>query len=200
MGVLELGSGDGTFTSVLYDQGADPLTLDRGAAAMGIRARIRGDALAPPLRCRFPVVVAANLLRHLWPEVGGEGPGVWRELVAPGGSLWILEDEPGKTPDPVRNYRDLQSLLARLDPTARGPLLARHRFEARSETWNWGGAWSGGEVVNEWSVTAGDIAAWLESGVTEAGGEVDRLARAIRRGGLGYGRYWWARWQSEACS
>jgi hypothetical protein len=195
--VLELGSGDGAFTEVLREFGAEPVTMDRGAAVMGIRAQVRGDALSPPFRRRFDVVVAANLLRHLWREVAAAGPTAWRDLVAPRGVLWILEDEPVAEPAPARHYRDLQAFLARLDPEGRGPLLARRRFEARARSWNWPGAWSGGEEANAWPVAGKDVAAWLAAGVTTAGGEVDRLAGAIRREGLSYGRFWWARWQAE---
>ena len=48
-----------------------------------------------------------------------------------------------------------------------------------------------------WPVTADGVVDWLSGGVTEDGGEVDRLAGAIRRDGLSYGRLWWARWQAQ---
>ncbi len=195
--VLELGSGDGAFTAVLRDQGVEPVTVDRGPAAAGIRARIRGDAMAPPLRGRFRVVVVANLLRHVWREIGGPGPGIWRDLVAPGGCLWVFEDEPLSKPPAARNYRDLQGLLARLDPSGRGPLLAHRRFEILRRSWNWSGSWTSGGEANAWSVAADGVAEWLAAGVTDVGGEVDRLASAIGSDGLSYGRYWWARWQTE---
>jgi hypothetical protein len=198
--VVELGSGDGAFTALIREAGVEPLTLDRGAAAMGIRARIRADALRPPLRRRFPVVVAANLLRHLWREVADQGPVAWRGLVAPAGALWIFEDEPLAEPAPSRHYRDLQGLLARLDPLHRGPLLSRQRFAARRRIWNWPGAWSGSSEANRWPTNPEAVLAWLGDGVREAGGEADQLARAIRRDGLDYGRYWWARWQPEAAA
>jgi hypothetical protein len=198
--ILELGSGDGAFTAVLRGLGVEPLTVDRASAISGARARIRGDALAPPVRRRFTVVVAANLLRHLWREVADSGPVVWRDLVSPGGSLWILEDEPLAAPAAARHYRDLQGLLARLDPAHRGPLLARRRFDARRRRWAWGGAWTAGEAVNLWPAAADQDADWLSAGVTEPGGEVARLAAAVRRDGLDYGRYWWARWQAEETS
>ena len=36
--------------------------------------------LEPPLRRRFSLVVAANLVRHLWPRVRDPGPVAWRDL------------------------------------------------------------------------------------------------------------------------
>jgi hypothetical protein len=196
-GVLELGSGDGTMTRLLSGLGADPVTLDRRPEAAGCRARIRGDVLAPPLRGRFAVVVAANLLRHVWPAVRNEGPVVWRDLVADGGCLWILEDVPASAPPAARHYRDLQDLLARLDPGGRQPLLAREEFLGRSRGWNWQGGWQDGETPNTWPVDADGVVAWLSTGNAAPGGDVDRLCRAIAADGLAYGRAWWARWQPE---
>lgn len=196
-GVLELGSGDGAMTRLLSDLGADPVTVDRRPAAAGCVARIRGDVLAPPLRGGFGVVVAANLLRHVWPAVRHGGPAAWRELVAPGGCLWILEDEPAADPAPARHYRELQDLLARLDPSGRQPLLAQAEFVGRRRCWNWPGVWRDGSDANTWPVDADGVVAWLAAGNAAAGGEVDRLCRAIADDGLAYGRAWWARWQPE---
>lgn len=196
--VLELGSGDGVFTDLLRELGTEPLTLDRASPALGARPRVRGDALRPPLRSRFAVVVAANLLRHVWREVAAEGPVAWRQLVAPGGALWILEDEPVSEPAPARHYRDLQDLLSRLDPEGRGPLLTSRRFEARRKTWSWPGLWLSGVAENRWPVDSAGVSAWLAKGVQRPGGEAGRLADGIRRDGLAYGRYWWSRWSEEA--
>jgi len=197
LAVLELGSGDGAFTAVLRELGAEAVTLDRGPAVAGVRAMVRGDVLRPPLRASFAVVVAANLLRHVWTEVAAAGPTAWRDLVAPGGALWILEDEPVDTPPAARHYRDLQGLLARMLPEQRGPLLARRRFEARRRGWSWRGAWSSGDAENRWPGDPAAVLAWLDSGAVEPGSEVDRLARAIRSDGLSYGRYWWSCWRDE---
>ena len=196
-GVLELGSGDGTMTRLLADLGADPVTVDRRPAAAGCPARIRGDVLAPPLRGGFGVVVAANLLRHVWPAVRRGGPEAWRDLVAPGGCLWILEDEPAALPPPVRHYRDLQDLLARLDPVHRRPLLASSEFQRCRRRWNWPGRWRDGDQANAWPVDADGVVAWLAQGGRTAGGEVDELCRAIAADGLAYGRAWWSRWRPE---
>lgn len=196
--LLELGSGDGTFTAELRRHGVEPVTIDRRDSAAGAVASIRGDALKPPLRGHFSLVVVANLLRHLWPRLRREGPRYWCDLVAPGGSLWIFEDEPLAEPAPARNYRDLQDFLARLDPRLRQPLLASTTFRQQRRRWRWPGRWQDGDQENRWPLAADSVTGWLAAGVREAGGEADRLATAIARDGLACGRYWWARWQPEA--
>ncbi len=199
-GVLELGCGDGRLTDLIRRAGAEPWTLDRAGPALGVRPHVRGDALRPPLRGRFAVVVAANLLRHLWTRVGGDGPRVWAELVAPGGALWILEDQPALASDPSRHYADLQALLARLDPAGRGPLRSLQEFRRRRRRWRWGGSWQDGELDNGWPLDAGRVVAWLDSGLPDRGGEVARLRDGIARDGIACGRAWWARWQPEVAT
>jgi SAM-dependent methyltransferase len=199
-GVLELGSGDGRFTALLRERGVAPVTLDRRSPLGGATPLIRGDALRPPLSGRFAIVVAANLLRHVWPQVAGCGPVPWQELVAPGGCLWILEDEPLGRPPAVRNYRDLQTMLAQLLPTERAPLLAAAAFRRRRRSWRWPGGWHDGEEENRWPLAAAPVVAWLQAGRPRPGGEVDRLLAAIRRDGLSCGRCWWTRWQPQEAS
>jgi SAM-dependent methyltransferase len=195
-GVLELGCAEGGFTRIMRERGASVVTLDRRRSA----AAVVGDALAPPLRAgAFPVVVAANLLRHLWRRVDPEqGPRAWRDLVAPGGCLYILEDEPARTPRSVRNYRDLQAFLARLHDLQRGPLLPSDAFAAARRRWNWPGRWQDGSAPNTWPADAAVVSALLAGERLEAGSEADRLRRAIERDGLSYGSYWWSRWSGEA--
>ena len=192
--VLELGSGDGTFTSLLRQAGHEPVTLDRSPLAT---ARIRGDALQPPLRARFDLVVAANLVRHLWPRLQAQGPRCWGDLLVPGGTLWILEDEPLASPLPARNYRDLQALLAQLAPAARQPLLGSAEFRHRRQAWNWGGRWDDGRQDNTWPLDTAAVCAWLTPGIREPGGEAARLAATIAGDGLSCGQCWWSRWQRE---
>lgn len=198
--VLELGSGDGTFTGLIQAHAPDPVTLDRRGPRRGCRPSVCGDALRPPLRGGFAVVVAPNLLRHLWRRVQRSGPLAWRDLVAPGGCLWILEDLPAVGPGPAGNYRDLQGLLARLDPAGRGPLLDLQTFRDRCSAWRWPGRWRSGRRGNAWPLDAGAVVAWLGSEPREPGGEVDRLVSAIDREGLSCGDMWWARWQPEETS
>ena len=197
-GILELGSGDGVLTDVLRGHGVDPVTLDRRPAVAGSRAAVCGDALRPPFTRSFGLVVAGNLLRHLWADLDSTGLAAWQDLVAPGGVLWILEDEPSTAPAPARNFRDLHGLLARLDPRGRGPLLSQRRFRARRRQWNRPGIWLEGSQENQWPAETERIVDWLAAGVPDVGGEVARLITAIRADGLSYGHFWWARWQAEA--
>ncbi|HOX26558.1 MAG TPA: hypothetical protein PLL30_08240 [Candidatus Krumholzibacteria bacterium] len=197
-GVLELGSGDGSFTAVIRELGREPLTVDRSCWPAGSRPRIRGDALAPPLRRRFDVVVAANLLRQLWRDLPAAGPGVWRDLVDRDGSLWIFEDEPLASPRAARNYRDLQAMLAQAGATGRRELVPLAEFRRRRRVWAWNGEWTCGQAVNEWEVAAAGVIAWLASGDPEPATEMACLMQRIQRDGLSYGCYWWARWRPEA--
>ncbi len=196
-GVLELGSGDGRLTALLREAGSRPWTLDRAAPLLGARPHVRGDALRPPLRTRFGLVVAGNLLRHLWPQVAAGGPRAWPALVAPHGALWILEDEPALDVPAGANYAALQQLLARLVP-GRRPLLPLASFRAARSRWGWPGMWREGRQPNHWALDARQIGAWLDTGTPAPGGEVARLRAAMDREGIACVRSWWARWQPEA--
>lgn len=197
--VVELGCGDGRFTAVLRRHGARPVGLDRRRPAAGSAAAVVADARRLPLReGSVALLVAANLLRQLWPLPGRAAvPADWQRCLAPGGRLWVFEDEPTARPASARNYRDLQAFLARLDVWSRRPLLARAEFLR---------CLGGGPAADRWRCDAaanaerpgdlGPLLAGLESGGDE--GEGRRLAAAIRRHGLAYGDFWWARWQGEA--
>ncbi len=196
-GVLELGSGDGSFSRLLAAQGVVPWTLDRRSRRAGAVAAVRGDALRPPFKAGFGIVVAANLLRQVWPLVRAEGPGAWASLVAPGGCLWIFEDEPLAGPPAARHYRDLQDFLARMNEGRRRPLLASAVFERQRAHWRWPGSWRGGEQPNAWPLVPDAVIAMLAAGDPRPGGEAARLIADIARDGLACGRYWWVRWQSQ---
>lgn len=196
-GVLELGSGHGAFTSVLLDLGCGPWTLDRRGPPLGGRPHVIGDAMKPPVRAGFALVVAANLLRHVWHDIVDVGPNVWQDLVAPGGSLWILEDEPCDRPRSARNYRDLQGLLADLQPGRHGRLLPRRAFEEARPHWRQPGVWTTGVEENTWPANVDEVVAMLAAGRPEAGSPVATLRASLERWGLSYGRYWWACWRHE---
>ncbi len=200
-GVLELGSGAGELTGVLRQAGVEPVTLDRRGPHHGIHPNLCGDALMPPLRGRFGVIVAGNLIRQCWQSLLAKGPECWHDLLTPGGALWILEDEPAVSPPAVRNYRDLQRLLAALDPAGRGDLMSLEVFRRAAGEWGWPGTWTHGLDDNHWPADAPAVIDWLASGDPEPGGEVSRLVESLADHGLQYGRYWWARWclEETAC-
>jgi len=163
-------------------------------------ARRVGDAMEPPFQPGFALVVAANLLRHAWPALAGDGPCPWQDLVAPGGSLWILEDEPCDRPRSARNYRDLQRLLADLQPGRHGRLLSWQAFEDARSRWPEAGGWEAGLQDNTWPADVGAVIAMLAAGRPEAAGPVAALCESLERSGLSYGRYWWARWRRKGTS
>ncbi|MHB8079379.1 MAG: class I SAM-dependent methyltransferase, partial [Candidatus Krumholzibacteriia bacterium] len=121
---LELGCGDGRFSAVLAAHGARPWRLDRRAPRRGTVADVVADAQALPLPDgSVALLVAANLLRHLWTSRGPLAvPAAWQRCLAPDGRLWIFEDEPVSQPPAARHYREAMTLLARLDPGRRPPL------------------------------------------------------------------------------
>jgi hypothetical protein len=200
---VELGCADGRFSEVMADLGAAPLRVDRRSPWHGSAAELVADATALPLRDRSVALIAcANLLRMIWPPARGRPvPTDWRRCLATGGKLFIFEDEPLAAPPPARHYRDLQRLLAQLDPARRRALLPRARFERTvAADSHGGGAWQLGWGTNAWPVDAERVAGWLEASIVAGHGEGSRLAAAIRKDGLSYGRYWWACWTAEGAT
>lgn len=195
--VVELGPGDGRFTAEISPSGVNVVGVDRALPGSGVTADIVGDAVLPPLRPgSFDLVLAANLFRHLLPS----RPGLdfldrWRDLLTPGGWLFILEDEPVRRPRGAVRYRQLQEFLARVVPVGRGPLIGLGEFRdllernARSEGWTYGGD------VNRYPLDPGPVVGLLKGGDLDPGGEAARLAAGIEKDGLDPGRYWWAAFQ-----
>ncbi len=192
---VELGCGEGRFTRLLTAAGARPVCLDRRAAWAGTIADVVADARSLPLReASVSLLVAAGLLRHLWPLPGGLAcPTDWIRCLAPGGALWIFEDEPLSHPPAARHFRDAMAFLARVAPDVRRPLLPLATFRRRWRA-NAPGQWRHGCAMNEFAPDDVEVLASLlegEHGSTDSPGA--RLAAAIRRDGLSYGHYWWAR-------
>lgn len=190
--VLELGCGDGRFTRVLTRHGAEAWGLDLVHPARGTVAKVVGDACRPPLRTgRWPVVVAANLLRHLAGK-GGAAPLVrgWLDLVRPDGSLWIMEDAPGGKEPAAANFTSLQDLLAELP--GRGPLLGMSDFLPELAAHGIAVV-AAAEMQNRYPLDAAAVLDMLESGGPAPGTPAALLATAIAADGIACGRYWWAR-------
>jgi SAM-dependent methyltransferase len=195
--VVELGCGDGVFSSVLSDLSAHPLRLDRRSPRAGSVADLVADARRLPLRRgSVDMLVCANLLRHLWPvQDGAAVPPDWRGSLGPNGILWILEDEPAGRPPAARLYRDLQAFLAQLDPASRRPLLAQDRFVRRlREDRQPGGQWRLGRGWNAWPVDTVAVKDLLRRLADDSQGPARELLIRVERFGLSYGPYWWACW------
>ena len=213
--VVELGCADGQFSRLLQAEGVCPWRLDQRAPTAGSVADVVADALCLPLApASVDLLVAANLLRHLWPLAEHRpAPPSWQQCLAPGGCLYIFEDEPLQQPAAARNYWRLQSFLARLLPESRRPLLPRSEFTGRLPLKGCSrGQWRLGYQQNSWPADPKAALALLrgegDPGVDaaerafprgqKAAGEAHRLIADIARDGLSYGTYWWARWSPEA--
>ncbi len=198
--VVELGCGDGRLRDLLRAAGAAPVCLDRRPPSAGSVADLVADAGALP----FPdggisFLVAANLLRHLWPRLRpAVVPSSWQRCLARSGRLFILEDEPLAAPAAARHYRDLQVFLHQLAPWGRGPLLPRHAFEqALADVPDSPGKWRLGSQENRWPADPQVVLEMLRGTDQEPRGEAARLTAAISADGLSYGRCWWACWEPE---
>lgn len=189
--VLDLGCGGETAWRPRFRATVTYVALDRHGPGVGTAANLVGDAERPPLRAEsFDLVVAANLFRHIVGVRPDADPVPdWRRLLRPGGSLFLFEDEPGAGTEAECNYAELQALLARLMPAARGPLLPRARFLAGRTN-----SWTGGTRRNLERPDTASVIGWLRAGSPQPGGEVARLIDRIDRDGLSYGNYWWAAW------
>jgi SAM-dependent methyltransferase len=190
---VELGCGDGRLLALVRRPGVTCIGVDRMPRVAGSAADIVGDACRAPLReGSLDLLLAGNLVRHLVPARPDLGfLAGWLALLRPGGSLFILEDEPASRPGPAANHRDLQAFLARLWPTGRGPLLSRTAFLRRLPIRYQSLLADGGVGDNRWPQDADAAVAMLERGAPAPGDEAARLAAAIAAGGLACGRQWW---------
>lgn len=191
--IMELGCGDGRFQEVLTGMGISCWGLDHIGPDRGSVADVVGDVLTPPVAAgSLDLLLAANLLRHLVPADTTLGfLARWLELLKPGGSLFIFEDEPSDVPASAAHYRDLQEFLCRLMPESRGPLLALDEFKARVSALGSQVCWDFGLVRNRQSIDAAVVLEFLGRGEQEKG-DSGRLMRAIGRDGLDPGFFWWA--------
>jgi SAM-dependent methyltransferase len=191
--VLELGSGEGHFRALVAGRGFPCLGLDLRPPAAGTVCDFVGDARRPPIRSgSVSVLVAANLVRHLVPRHRlPEHLASWRQLLKPGGVLFVFEDEPGQATVGERNFRDLQDFLAQLMPESRGPLLAQQRFRALVEAADDHAAWQFGSAANLETIDATAVVRFLAAGQGTPTGTLAALIRSIGRDGLQPGRYWW---------
>lgn len=191
--ILELGCGDGRFREVLTDSDINSWGLDRIGPYGGTVADIVGDALFPPVAPgTLDLLLAPNLCRHLAsadPSLGFLAR--WLEILKPGGSLFIFEDEPDDTPAGVARYRDLQVFLSRLMPESRGPLLPLVEFKTRVSALEFPADWNFGLVRNLQTIDPAVVLEMLGQG-GEPEGESGRLMRAIGSDGLDPGCFWWA--------
>jgi len=191
---MEFGCGDGRFRDILSEMGVASWGLDRIPPDCGTVADVVGEAVWPPVApASLDLLVVPNLLRHMLPACSDFSfLGRWLDLLKPGGSLFIFEDEPGADCPGEANYRDLQVFLARLLPESRGPLIPLEEFKASSAVFRSSAAWEFGLVRNRLAIAAAPALEMLGQ-AAEPDGEPGRLMRNIGRYGLDPGQYWWAR-------
>lgn len=189
---VDLGCGDGGLTLALRRHGAWFAALDSAPRELAGVANLRADARRPPLRqSSLDLVVAGNLARHLLPADPDLGfLDAWLRLLRPGGSVFLLEDEPS-TGEAAANHRDLQDFLARLAPAGRGPLVPLANFVAAMPSRLRANIRGQGVAPNRWELDANAAAAMLLRGRPAPGGEAARLADRIARHGLACGNMWW---------
>jgi len=191
---VELGCGDGVLLRRLRALGIWCAGLDSAPPQLAAGVSVRGDARWPPLRpSSLDLLLAPNLVRHLMaadPRCGFLES--WLDLLRPGGSLFVIEDEP--TPGAAAaNYRELQAFLARLAPDRRGPLISLDAFRRALPAALAARVADCGTAPNRWPLDVAAVLAMLAGGRPRPAGEAARLAAAIRRHGLSCGRLWWAR-------
>ncbi len=194
--VVDLGSGDGAFGRLLDQSGIQVIELDCSSLATGTSIPLRGDALHPPFLSRsLDCLLAGNLWRHLLVQnPGGDFLTCWLDLLKPGGTLFIFEDEPDTDDRAARNYRDFQSFLAQLMPDCRGSLLSRDYFLEWAHGLIPAQNWHCGTLMNQNKPNSTAVCQMLTANWTTPipGGSAGELLAAIERFGLSYGSYWWA--------
>jgi len=192
--VLELGSGEGRFSRRIAELAGGCLRLERRHPATGVVCDLVGDARFPPVRVgSVAVVVAANLVRHLAPRHRlGDWIAMWRRLLRPGGALFVLEDDPDPAVAAERNFRDLQTFLARLLPESRGSLLSWDRFRQLVGAEVGANGWTFGHDQNRELIDAAAVVRLIDGGRGRLTGAEAALSRAISAEGITPGRYWWA--------
>ncbi len=197
--VVELGSGDGRFTSILRDTGASVWTADRRPVLSEAEdLDVLADAAHPPFR-GIRILVVANLLKHLWDDSAAERLLVpWIECLAPEGCLYIFEDQPMHSPARADIYRRVQDLLARIVPW-RGRLLLREQFVKHTTSGRRGAGWTSGQQPNQFDPPdSSAVISLLLNARGTLSREVKDLAERVATEGIEYGDYWWARYERES--
>ncbi|MGD9548281.1 MAG: class I SAM-dependent methyltransferase [Candidatus Krumholzibacteriia bacterium] len=190
---LDLGCGDGRLGAICSRSGLSIYGVDRLVPLKGDLAHIVGDACGLPVpRSSLDLLLAGNLVRHLLvqdPDLAFLDH--WESVLRPGGTLLILEDQPGAGSPARRNYRDLQDLLAGLDPRRRGPLVTVQSFRSlvKDRAWVADAPW--GLAPNRYPADGEAVAAMLAAGSPAESGPVAGLLRSLERHGLEYGDFWW---------
>lgn len=196
--VVELGSGDGRFTRALRGAGARVIACDRSLrGGDDAPLDVAADAEHPPFR-DLTGLAAGNLLRHLWDRrLAADLLRLWIDCLAPGGVLWILEDEPAPRPGPADTYRRLQDWLARVVPWRR-PLLARSAVEPVAMLCGDPAGWDFGTQANQFAAPDPEVVlSLLRNDAGIMADDAASLAARVSRDGISYGDYWWARYERK---
>lgn len=194
--ILDFGSGSGDFSRLLSGYDLPLWGVDFLPKAAGVDARIRGNAIIPPILVgSLDCILAGNLVRHLLvQDRHGLFLQTWLMLLRPGGSIFLFEDEPGESRCAAGNYNNLQSFLAQLMPSVRGPLFSLSELHQQMPDWTPDQKWTTGLVQNELKPDIKAVCSMLRGDPSEMepNGLVGKLLSDIDRYGLSYGSYWWA--------
>jgi SAM-dependent methyltransferase len=181
---IEIGAGEGRLTRRFADCGIRLHAVDLRSTA-----EIRADACALPfVGGSLGLVVAGNLLRHLEEPARAGFLDQAGAVLASGGRLLLIEDEPEARDPAESNYRHALELLKYADPARGGVLDLDGVLATRPD--------SLARLVVDVSVdneeSIDDASAplrWLSSrGFADQPG-FRELSDAVARDGMSYGRY-----------
>lgn len=191
--VVDLGCGRGDLARWFEPWNIQVWGLDR-FPLHGAHFHIRGDALAPPIaRGTLHGVLAGNLIHHmLRQDPTATFIQNWLNLLADGGWLVLLGDDPGRPDFPGRwNYRQLQEFLAELMPDERGALMPLQDVLEHLEK-HGAREIRSGTMLNQTSVSQEDVLSLLRgSQPGDLHGTPRKLVQQIEKHGISYGRFWW---------
>jgi len=191
--VVELGSGNSLFSEVVkaYTQ---VIQLDLVPTYNSEFTQVKADVAEIPFRrASVDILLVPNLWRHLNSRL--ELLDYWQYFLSDSGVMYILEDDTESCNKAESNYQELQSLLCKIGPTWRGELIPFSEgvdsimSAAKEEL-----LWCFGSSKNSYQVNSLEKLLVMLSSLPD---KPNRLIDSIKKHGISYGQYWWARHSKE---